>query len=34
MSPCRRQEFIDAPLSFVWELIADLERHLGSEGAW
>ena len=27
MSLCRQQEFIDAPMSVVWELIADVDRH-------
>ena len=27
MSHCRQQEFIDAPVERVWELIADVEHH-------
>ncbi len=27
MSMCRQQAFIEAPLSVVWELIADIENH-------
>jgi hypothetical protein len=27
MSMCRRQAFIEAPVSVVWELIADIENH-------
>ena len=27
MSLCRRQEFIDAPVEVVWDLISDIEQH-------
>ena len=27
MSLCRKQEFIEAPMAVVWELIADVDRH-------